>query len=98
MRYLTWQLTWPGDHRYGYGPEPIAADNGAHLEASMWVNPTVEAGVILGYLNGDIDLGLIEAWSAQELSENDALVFAQGIDPNAYVSDDGRIATTTQVS
>ena len=97
MRYLTWELTWPGDHRYGFGPEPVAADNGAHLEASMWVSPSVEAGTILGYLDGDMDLGLIGAWNAVELSEVEALGFSVGIDPNAYVAGDGRIGTTTEL-
>jgi len=93
VRYLTWELTWPGDHRYGYGPEPVAADHGAHLEASMWVNPTVEAGTILGYLTGDLDVALLAAWNVTELTQADALAFAQAIDPNAYVTDDGYIAT-----
>ncbi len=97
MRYLTWELTWPGDHRYGFGPEPVAADNGATLEASMWVNPTVEAGTILGYLDGEMNLGLIGAWNANELTQADALAFAAAIDPNAYIMDDGRIGTTTEI-
>jgi hypothetical protein len=96
MRYLTWELTWPGYHRYGFGPEPVVAENGGRLEASQWVNPTVEAGTILGYLDGDMDLGLIGAWNATELAQADALAFAAAIDPNAYVGDDGRIATTTE--
>lgn len=96
MRYLTWELTWPGDHRYGYGPEPVAAGNGAHLEASMWVNPTVETGTILGYLTGNLDLGLLADWNVAELNAEEALAFAQAIDPNAYITDDGVVGTTTE--
>jgi hypothetical protein len=95
MRYIVWHLTWP-TAEYGYGPEQTAADNGAHLEASMWVNPTVEAGTILGYLTGELDLALLAAWNVTELTQADALAFAAAIDPNAYLSDDGRIATTTE--
>jgi len=96
MRYLTWHLTWP-TAEYGYGPEQTAADNGAHLEASMWVNPDVEHGNILGYLTGDLDLTLLADWDVSELSEVEALGFAAAIDVNAYVADDGRIATTSEV-
>jgi hypothetical protein len=95
MRYIVWHLTWPTPD-YGYGPEPVATDNGAHLEASMWVYPTVEAGTILGYLTGELDLALLAAWNATELAQADALAFASAIDPNAYILDDGRIGTTTE--
>jgi hypothetical protein len=95
MRYLTWHLTWP-TNEYGYGPEQTAADNGAHLDASMWVNPDVEHGDILGYLTGDLDIRLLSDWQTTELTEADALAFAQNIDPNAYVTDDGVIGTTTE--
>jgi hypothetical protein len=94
MRYIVWHLTWPTEE-YGYGPEQAAADNGAHLEASMWVNPDVEHGNILGYLTGDLDLALLVDWDATELSEADALAFAVNIDAGAYVMADGVIGTTT---
>lgn len=93
MRYLTWQLTWADG--YGYGPEPVVAEHGARLEASSWVDPTVEVGTILGYLHGDVDLALLDDWSVTELTEAEALAFAQAIDPNACVTDDGVIGTTT---
>jgi hypothetical protein len=91
MRYLQWHLTWPGDHRYGYGPEPVAADNGAHLEASGWVDPTVETGTILGYLTGELDIALLADWDVVELDEAEALTFAQALNPQAFLTDDGRI-------
>jgi hypothetical protein len=96
MRYIVWHLTWPTEE-YGYGPEQTAADNGAHLEASMWVNPDVEHGNILGYLTGDLDMALLAAWDVIELSEADGLAFAVNIDPGAYVMPDGVIGTTTEI-
>jgi hypothetical protein len=94
MRYITWYLTWP-TAEYGYGPEQTAADNGAHLEASMWVNPDVEHGNILGYLTGDLNLALLADWDVTELSEAEALAFAVNLDAGAYVMADGIIGTTT---
>jgi hypothetical protein len=96
MRYCTWHLTWPTPD-YGIGPEQTAADNGARMEASMWVNPTVEHGNILGYLTGDVDLGLLADWDVTVVDEATALAFAQSIDSNAYVMDDGVIGTTTEM-
>jgi hypothetical protein len=63
----------------------------------MWVNPDVEHGTILGYLTGDLDLTVLATWDVGELTEPDALAFAEAIDPNAYVMEDGVIGTTTQV-
>jgi hypothetical protein len=94
VRYLTWHLTWPTED-YGYGPEGVAADHDAFLEASMWVNPDVEHGSILGYLHGDLDVDVLEEWGVEELDEAQALAFAQALDENAYVTGDGRIGTTS---
>jgi len=94
MRYLTWNLHWP-TIEYGTGPEQTVADNGARLEASSWVNPSVEHGSILGYFTGGVNLALLTDWNAVEVTEAQALAFAQAIDENAYVMDDGVIGTTT---
>jgi len=91
VRYLTWKLTWPGDAQYGFGPESVVADNGSRLEASEWVNPTVEAGTILGYLIGDVDLALLADWEVGELTQAEALSFAQALNAEAVLSEDGRI-------
>jgi len=91
MRYLTWKLTWPDDAQYGFGPEPVVAENGGRLEASEWVNPTVEAGTILGYLIGDVDFALLADWNVAELTEVEALTFAQALNPEAFLANDGRI-------
>lgn len=91
MRYLTWKLMWPGDAKYGYGPEPIVAENGGRLDASSWVDPTVENGTILGYLTGDVDLTLLADWNVAELTQDEALAFAQALNPEAFLTDSGLI-------
>ena len=93
MRYCTWKLTWSED--YGYGPEQTAHDNGGKLTPSMWVNPSVETGSILGYATEGLDLTLLADWGATELTEAEALTFARTLDANAYVTEDGSIGTTT---
>lgn len=89
MRYITWQLTWVDN--YGYGPEQVIADNGGFLEASTWFNPTIEQGTILGYLHGDQPVDLISGWDAIELSQEEALGFAQIIDAKAFINENGII-------
>jgi hypothetical protein len=91
MRYLTWCLNWD-DTKYGTGPEGEIAKQGGHAEASMWANPDSSHGTILGYLTqGDIDLAMLASWQAAELTQAQALAFAQEIEPAAYLLDDGII-------
>lgn len=90
MRYFTWQLSWPGDG-YGYGPEPVVTDRGGHLEASNWVHGAVESGTILGYLVEETDVSGLDGFDFAELTEADALTFAQVVNGDAVVSADGRI-------
>jgi hypothetical protein len=95
MRYLTWRLNWD-DPKYGTGPEGEIAKQGGHAEASMWANPDSSHGTILGYLTqGDIDLAILASWQAAELTQAQALAFAQAINPDAYILPDGTIAVPT---
>lgn len=89
MRYCTWKLTWIDG--YGYGPEETAAANGGRLEASSWVSPDV-TGTILGYLTGEVDLSALTAWEVTELTEAEALAFAQAINADAFVGETGVIS------
>lgn len=89
MRYITYRLTWVDG--YGYGPEQTIADNGGHLEASSWTAPSVEDGLILGYLYGDQSIDFISNWNPTELTEDEALAFAKGINNEAIVNEAGII-------
>lgn len=90
MKYVTWVLTWDGD--YGYGPELVAAEHGAKLNAAF-ASPSVESGTTLGYLTGDLDLSLLVNWQVTEISQAEALAFVQELNPEAFILDDGRITT-----
>lgn len=89
MRYFTWKLTWSDG--YGYGPEQTAHDNGGKLTPSMWANPSVETGPILGYATEDLNLEMFSDWDAVELTQSEALDFAKSVDVTAYVTNDGII-------
>jgi hypothetical protein len=62
------------------------------VEASMFANPDTITGHILGYLiSGDIQPASFDQWQVQELTQAEALAFAQAIAPNAYLVEDGII-------
>ena len=91
MRYLTWKLNW-ADPNHGTGPESTISQQGARAEASMFASPSVETGTILGYLTGgNIDLSTLTPWQVEEVTQAEALAFAQEIEPAAYLLDDGII-------
>jgi hypothetical protein len=48
----------------------------------------------LGYLTGELDLGLLADWDVVKLTQEEALDFALALDENAFVMDDGVIGTT----
>lgn len=89
MKYITWLLDWQDG--YGYGPEAFVAESGASL-VSAWSGVETDSR-ILGYLVGDFDVTKLSQWDAQELSENEALTFAQALDPDAFVAESGEIHT-----
>lgn len=91
MRYAFWNLK-NQDENYLIGPEKAIKDAGGSAKAS-WSDGQVENGAtILGYVNGDFDLDL-SAWNYREVSQEEALTFAQAIDSNAFIGDDGQINT-----
>lgn len=94
MRYYTWQLIWTDDDRYGDGPEATAYSNGTKLEASMFEH----ANSYLGYSDSDVDTAALSAWNVNELTQAEALAFAQTIRPDAYLEDNGVINIVEDIS
>jgi hypothetical protein len=90
MQYVTWKLKWVND--YGYGPESIVNQNDNHLEASMFASSQAQDRTILGYCKTDLDFALISDFEAQEITKEEALVFAKSIDETAYFLENGFIA------
>ena len=90
MRYLTYNLNYPTSE-YGYGPDTtIDASGTATLTASMFVDNN---GTHLGYLNGEYDLSTLTEYDVAELTQTQALAWAQAIAPDAYLLRDGTITT-----
>lgn len=95
MNYATWKLNFT-DPAYGTGPEDKIGELGFAAEAS-WVNDEPEnGGIILGYLTEPQDESELTAWDFTNISESEALAFAQAIDPDAYFLPDGKIASARE--
>lgn len=88
MRYLTYKLNYPTPE-YGFGPEPTVRDSQtAILHGSAFVDAD---GTHLGYLYGDHDLSGLGAWSVAEVTQEQAVAFAQALNSEAYLLPNGVI-------
>jgi hypothetical protein len=90
MNYATWKLNFT-DPNYGTGPEDTIADLGFGAEGA-WVSGDVENdGLILGYVTEAQDESALTPWDFTNISQLDALELALSIDPQAFLTDDGKI-------
>lgn len=95
LGYVAWKLDWTNP-KYGTGPEEAANAQGVVLSASMFVEPDEYTGAILGYIvSGTIQPGSLDKWHITELTQDEALAFAQSIVPDAYLMPDGVITVPT---
>jgi len=91
VNYATWKLNFTNPN-YGTGPEDKIGELGFAAEGA-WVSGQVEdGGTILGYVTEEVDPSELTEWEFTNLTEAEALAFAQAIDPTATVLEDGRIA------
>ena len=93
MKYATWELNWD-DPKYGTGPEASIAEQGGNAEGSFAEGDITNGAKILGYFTGE-PTGL-EAWSFEELTQQEALNFVLAFDSTAYVTQEGKIETVTE--
>jgi hypothetical protein len=92
MNYATWKLNLT-DPKYGTGPEDKIAELGFGAEGA-WVNGQVEnGGTILGYITERQDESKLTAWNFKNISQLEALEFCKGINPEAYLLENGKITT-----
>jgi len=88
MKYATWKLNFTNSD-YGTGPEHSITLQGGTAEAA-YANGDVTGGAeILGYFTGTPKA--LSTWSFKKLTEAKALEFVQEINPNAYLTEEGRI-------
>jgi hypothetical protein len=92
MNYATWKLDFT-DPNYGTGPEHKIAELGFGAEGA-WTDGQVENGAtILGYITEPQDELKLTAWNFKNISQLEALEFCKGINPEAYLLENGKITT-----
>ena len=91
MNYATWKLNFT-DPKYGTGPEGKIAELGFGAEGAWVLGQIENGGTILGYVTESIDPEELTTWEFQNISQEEALAFAQAIRPDAYLLEDGIIA------
>ena len=95
MKYALWNLDLTNPQNIT-GPEGTVSSLGGQAEAS-WTNGEVQLGSdILGYITGEFSADGLSAWNYRDITQEEALEFAQSIDPQAYLTQDGRIAAQIQ--
>jgi hypothetical protein len=90
MNYATWKLNFTNPE-YGTGPEDKIAELGFGAEGA-WVSGEAEnGGTILGYVTEAQDESELTAWDFTNITQAEALSFCLAINPEAYLSEEGRI-------
>jgi len=89
MRYLKWKLS---EGTSGTGPE-TELNSGNKVTAGGYVDSD---GYRIGYLP-DIDISSMSEWDVTEVSEADALAFAQAIWADAEIDSDGTLTSEEPV-
>jgi hypothetical protein len=90
MNYATWKLNFT-DSDYGTGPEEKILELGSKAEGA-WVDGVIEeGGTIIGYVESPQDEIELAIWEFQNITQEEALDFCLSINPEAYLSEDGRI-------
>jgi hypothetical protein len=86
MRYAIWKLSFTGD--YGFGPEEEINAFGGKAESSF--TQSQQNPFILGYVWGDVDLQQLSKYEFSFITQQEALLFMQEIDPSASLNAEGK--------
>lgn len=90
MKYLKWRLS---NGTWGTHPVEAIAALGARATTGSYVDA---AGYRIAYLWDDCDLtALDDVWDITEVTQAQALAFAQALWPDAAIADDGRLTSDT---
>jgi hypothetical protein len=95
MNYATWKLNFT-DPNYGTGPEDRIAELGFGAQAAWVAGEIQNGGTILGYLTEPVDETQLTTWELRNITQSEALDFCLLLDPQAYLSADGKITAPYQ--
>ena len=87
MIYLQWKLS---EGTWGTGPEETITDRGGTTQVSAHVD---SSGYRIGYLTTSVDLTGLGDWDVTEVTEAEALAFAQALWADAEVAAGGYLSS-----
>jgi len=90
MNYATWKLNFTNPN-YGTGPEDKIAELGFSAEGGWLAGEAENGGTILGYVTEPLNELELSAWDFTNISQMEALDFALAINPNAFLTAEGKI-------
>lgn len=91
MKYATWNLNF-ANAEYGTGPEMSVSEQGFFAEGAWTAGEVADGSLILGYYDGNPTN--LQPWNFTEVTQEQALAFAQAIDATAFLLEDGTIGVT----
>jgi hypothetical protein len=94
MNYATWKLNFKNPS-YGTGPEDKIAKLGFWAEGA-WLQGEASGGIILGYVSEPLDETKLTTWELTNITEAEALAFCLSINPEAFLTEDGKIAAPVE--
>jgi hypothetical protein len=90
MRYFTWNIVWDDSF---YGTTPESSVTIGKLEGGFEYQPTS----IVGYGTNNVSIVGLNKWSVVEITQEQALAYAQALNPECYVNNEGKIQAPTLV-
>jgi len=85
MKYFTWNIVWDNGSQYGTTPESSVTTG--KLEGRFEYQPTS----IVGYGTNNVDIAGLDKWSVVEITQEQALAYAQALNPECYVNNEEKI-------
>lgn len=89
MKYATWNLFYEGEEDGWSGPEGLLSENGSRAQAALSQGFETENIKILGYFWGEPPLQLLSRWNWQEVSKEQAVLFASEVGSDIYIDSEG---------
>lgn len=90
MRYATWKLKFD-ETGYGIGPEQAITELGGSATGSFSIGDIQSDGLIVGYVDADLDASSLSEWEFSFVTQEAALSLALELNEAATLDESGFI-------
>ncbi len=87
MKYVKWSVFFEADAKEGHTPESIIRARGGRADGGF----SIATFDIIGYTSDDADLSDLEDYKVEEITREEALAIAVGINPACIIGENGEI-------